>query len=66
MDLDLEDLWLQGKASTDIGISGTNDFNTNSGTFSPFEIDFSNSKLNSLIVTPSTRQGSVKWANCVQ
>jgi hypothetical protein len=45
MDLDLEDLWLQGKASTDIGISGTNDFNTNSGTFSPFEIDTASQSL---------------------
>jgi len=29
------------------------------------EIDFSNSKLNSLVVTPSSRANSVKWANCV-
>jgi hypothetical protein len=29
------------------------------------EIDFSNSKLNSLVVTPSSRASSVKWANCV-
>ncbi len=29
------------------------------------EIDFSAGRLNSLVVTPASRAGAVRWANCV-